>query len=95
MGPKFPYLGVFGIEVLKTIVIFEICNLKFVKLQNLAKIEKLFTLGTKMPYLAIFGIEFWKAIVVFQMSTLKFVKEKEKKLPIFRTKNALLEYFPG
>ena len=36
-----PYLGVLGLEFYKTIIIFEIRTLKFVKLQNL---------GPKMPY---------------------------------------------
>ena len=31
LGPKIPYLGIFGPEFLKTIVIFEISTLEFVK----------------------------------------------------------------
>ena len=31
MEPKMPYLGIFGLEFLKNIVLFEINTLKFVK----------------------------------------------------------------
>ena len=32
-----PYLGIFGLEIQKTIIIFEISTLKFVLLQNFVK----------------------------------------------------------
>ena len=35
LGPKMPYLGVSGLEILKTIVIFEISNHEFVKQESL------------------------------------------------------------
>ena len=44
-----PYLGIFGLEFSKTIVILEIGNPKFVYLQNFAKKQKCLNLGTKMP----------------------------------------------
>ena len=37
LGPKVPYFGIFRLEFLKTIIIFEISTLKFVNLQNFAK----------------------------------------------------------
>ena len=67
------YLGFFGLEFEKNIVIFEISTLEFVELIKFA--EK-----TEMPKFrrknALFGY-FWniilKTIVVFEISTLKFV----------------------
>ena len=53
-----PYLGIFGVEFSKTIVIFEISTLKFVLLQNFTKKQKCLNLGPKMPYLGILGVEF-------------------------------------
>ena len=35
LGPKMPDLGIFGVEFLKGIVIFEISTLKFVKAESL------------------------------------------------------------
>ena len=35
LGPKMCYLGIFGVENLKTIVIFEISTLKFAKNESL------------------------------------------------------------
>ena len=53
-----PYLGIFGLEFLKAVVIFEISTLKFVKFQNFPKKQKCLNLGPRMPYLGIFGVEF-------------------------------------
>ena len=39
-----PYLGIFGLEFSKTIVILEIGNPKFAYLQNFAKKQKCLTL---------------------------------------------------
>ena len=55
-----PDLHIFGLEIQKTIVIFEINTLKFVKLQNFMKKLKCLNLGPKMPDLGIFGLEFQK-----------------------------------
>ena len=70
------YLGIFGIEFQKAIVIFEISTLEFVLWQNFANKQKYLNLGPKMPYLGIFGLEFQKTIVIFEISTLKFVKNE-------------------
>ena len=59
------YLVIFRQEFLKTIVIFEIRTLKFVKLQNFSKKEKHLNLGAKMGYLGIFGLEFYNTIAIF------------------------------
>ena len=40
-GLKTPYLGIFGLQFLKAIAIFEINNLKFIQLQSLKKKKKL------------------------------------------------------
>ena len=53
-----PYLGVFGLEFQKTIFIFEISTLEFVKLQKFVKNLKWLNLGQQMPYLGILGLEF-------------------------------------
>ena len=68
-----PYLSTFGQEFLKTIVIFEISTLEFVKLQNFEKKQKCLNLGPKMTYLSIFVVEFENNIVMFEISTLEFV----------------------
>ena len=79
-----PYMGTFGLEFQKPIVIFKI-TLKFVKLQNFTKKKKSVNLGPEMPDLGILGLEFEKNIVRFEISTLKFVKlqnfaKKQKRL---------------
>ena len=53
-----PYLGIFGPSFQKTMVIFEISTVKFVKLQNLPKKKKISKFGTKMTYLSTFQLEF-------------------------------------
>ena len=68
------YLGIFGLSFQKTMVIFEISTIKFVKLQNLPKKKKISKFGTKMTYLSTFQLEFSKAIVVFEISTQIFEK---------------------
>ena len=42
-----PYLDIFGLEISKTIVIFEITTLEFVYLQNFLKKIKIPKFGTK------------------------------------------------
>ena len=53
-----PYLGIFGLEFQKTIVIFEINSFEFVYLQNFAGKQNCLNLGPKMPYLVISEQEF-------------------------------------
>ena len=57
-GPKIPYLVIFGVEFENTVAIFEIRTLKFVKLQNFAKIQNYINLETKVPYLGNFKVNF-------------------------------------
>ena len=54
-----PYLGIFGLEFKKTIVVFEISTLKFVYLPkpNFAKKQKCLNFGPNVPYLGIFELE--------------------------------------
>ena len=40
-GLKTPYLGIFGLQFLKAIAIFEINNLKFIQLQSFIQSKKL------------------------------------------------------
>ena len=68
-----PYLGIFGQEFKKTIVIFEISILKFVYLQNFLKNQKCLNLESKMPDFGIFGREFENNFLICEISTLKFV----------------------
>ena len=80
------YLGIFGLEFWKTIVIFEISTFEFFKLQNFAKKQKCINLGPKMPFLGIFdqkcliclflGKNFQKAIVKFEIRILNLSKCK-------------------
>ena len=91
-----PYLRIFGLKFLKTIVIFEISTLKFVKLQNFPKKQKCLNLGPKMPYWVFLGYNFKKLLSYLKSATsnLSNCKFREKtKLPKFRTKNALLGIF--
>ena len=53
-----PCFCIFGLEFQKTIAIFEISTLEFVKLQNFVEKWKCLNLVPKMPYLRIFGLEF-------------------------------------
>ena len=50
--PKMHYLVIFGLQFLRTIVIFEISTLKFAYLQNSGNLEP------QISYLRIFGLEF-------------------------------------
>ena len=60
-----PYSGSFRQEFKKTIVIFEISTIEFVKTQK-----------PKLSYLGSFGLEIYKAIVIFEISTAQFIKNK-------------------
>ena len=53
-----PHLAIFGLDFQKTIVLFEINSLEFVKLQNFAKNQKCLNLGPKWPNFHIFGLDF-------------------------------------
>ena len=78
-----PYLGIFdqncliwvflGKNFKKSIVIFEICTLKFVYYENFTEKQKCLNLGPEMPDLCIFGLEFESNIITFEISTLQFV----------------------
>ena len=61
-----PYLGIFGLELQNTNVIYEISALEFVYLQTLVQKQKFINLGPKMPYLGIFGLEFHLGIFVLE-----------------------------
>ena len=68
-----PYLDIFGLEISKTIVIFEITTLELVYLQNFLKKEKFLNLGPKVLDLGIFCLKFEDNIVIFEIGTLEFV----------------------
>ena len=65
LGPKLPYLGIFGLEFEKIIVIFKASIFKFVKKQSLMLKEKALDLEPTMPYLSILDWDLKKAIVIF------------------------------
>ena len=71
------YLGLFELEISKTIAIFEISTLKFVCLkisQKKKKNQKKFlSLVAKMLDLGIFRIEFENNFVIFEINTQEFV----------------------
>ena len=71
-----PYLGIFGLEFEKIIVIIEISTLEFVLLQNFVKKWKCLNLGPNMPYLGIFGLKFENNIFMLEISSLEFVKNE-------------------
>ena len=70
------YLGLFELEISKTIAIFEISTLKFVclKISQKKKNQKKFlSLVAKMLDLGIFWIEFENNFVIFEINTQEFV----------------------
>ena len=73
--PIMPYVCIFGLEVKrKSIVIYEISNLKLVCLQNLGKKQKCLKLRAKTPDLGILGLESENNNVIFQTSTLELAQ---------------------
>ena len=68
-----PYLGIFGMELQKTIVIFEIISLEFVKVQSFIQ-QKNLKFGTKNALFGQFRPEF--EFFVFEINALKFSKCK-------------------
>ena len=67
LGQNVPYLGSFGLGILKTFIILEISTLKFLYLQNLVLNEKCLNLGPKLSHLGIFRPKFQKAIVMLEI----------------------------
>ena len=53
LGPKMSYLGIFGLYFRKTVIIFEVTTLHFVKIQSFVHKLKSLYLGPKIPYLGI------------------------------------------
>ena len=53
-----PYLGIFGLDFIKTNVILKISTMKFVKLSSFAKKQNTLNLGLQMPDFGIFGLDF-------------------------------------
>ena len=70
---KLLYLGIFGLEFEKAIVIFAINNFKHFQMQSFVQKRKSLNLGLKMPYLGILGLEFENNIVIFEINLLEFV----------------------
>ena len=74
IGPKWSYLGIFGLELEKATV----CSILhqhpqiFPNTKSRPKI-KTFKFGTKAALIGCFGLEFQKTNVVFEISILKFV----------------------
>ena len=57
-GTKIALFGYFGLQVWKSIVIFEISILEFVKMQSFVQYSKSLTLGPKMSDLGVFRLQF-------------------------------------
>ena len=72
MRPKLSYLGIFGIEFEKTIVIFEIRTLEVIKIERFMLNKNKLNLGAKLPYLCIFWLKFKKSILIFESATTEF-----------------------
>ena len=89
------YLGAFGSNFEKTIVIFEIRTLKFPLLQDFVQKINFLNWEPKIPDFRILILEFEDNIVIFQIGTLGFVYwqnfAKKSKVPKSRTKNTLFE----
>ena len=60
------YLGIFGLEFERIIVIFEISALEFSLLQSLVQKKKSLNLGPKMPDLRYFGLEFENTFFILE-----------------------------
>ena len=67
------YLGLFELEISKTIAIFEISTLKFVCLKISHTKKKFLSLVAKMLDSGIFWIEFENNFVIFEINTQEFV----------------------
>ena len=93
-----PYLENFELSFeKKTTVIFEISNLKVVKLNNLTKIQKCLNLGRKTSYFGIYGLDFLKRLLYLKLPLLNLSKfeilAKEKtEISEFWTKTSLFWY---
>ena len=91
-----PYLGIFGLEIAKTVVIFQISTLK---LSNCKFLEKTKTskFGTKNMWFGYFAAGTWKQYCHIwnqQPRICLIAKYREiTKMPKFGTKSASLEYF--
>ena len=97
IGLKMVYLGIFGQQLQKSIVIFEISNLELVNMQNFVKNKKTSNLCSKVPYLGIFGLQIWKSLsylksVLSNLSKCKFLF-KTKKTSNLGTKTLYLGIF--
>ena len=85
-----PYLGIFGLEFEKAIVIFEISTLEF----GLKK-AKITEFGTKNALFEYFGLEFEKNYcrILKRPQIYLITIFTKKKMPKFGTKNVLFGYF--
>ena len=97
-GTKNASFGYFALEFENNIVIFEISNPNLSNCKISRKKQKCLNLWPRMTYLGIFWLEFENDIVIFDWNqhpricqTAKF--REKMKMPKFRTKNVLFEYF--
>ena len=68
------YMSIFGLQILKAIVVFQMSSFKFVKMQTFQNKNKNGNFETTNGLFGYFWARSLKNIVVFQMSTSKFVK---------------------
>ena len=93
-----PYLENFELSFeKKTTVIFEIRNLKVVKLNNLTKIQKCLNLGRKTSYFGIYGLDFLKRLLYLKLplpnlSKFEILAKEKTEISEFWTKTSLFWY---
>ena len=94
-----PYLGIFGVEFQKTVVIYKIRTLEFVKLYNSSNCQKrkLSRIGSKNALFGYISARVLKSYCHIWNQHAQICKTAKfcgkNKMPNFSTKNALFGYF--
>ena len=73
LRPRIPYLGIFRLKFVETIMTFEISTFEFVKMQSF--MLKKISLGPNCLIL-VFWLKFEKTIVIFEISIPGFIKNQ-------------------
>ena len=72
-GTKISLIMYFGLEFLKTNVVFEISISNLLTWNISSKNKKTLNLGAKIPSLRVFGLKFGNTIVIIEINTLEIV----------------------